>query len=166
MKGMVKIVLTTLMLLSAYFFYTSGKYEPVMLQDLTDSNVVSEAAYPKDKPLSANQADNILPVDVFPIAKVTTIKAIGHTIEEAMAEQSNELDAKKDKATETSVDGMGGYYEEYALAPEDEVAQFLDQGPIGVVDTNAQGTGFTDEFMVSEGDVLMDVESVKKGTKQ
>jgi hypothetical protein len=172
MKGMIRIVLTTLMLLAGYFFYTSGKHEPVMLQDLTDSPVVYEAAYLEDKPLSANQADNIVPVDVFPIAKVTTIKAVGLITKEAMAEQSNALDAKKDKATETSMDGVdgmdgiGGYYEDYTLAPEDEVAQFLDQGPIGVVDTNAPGPGFTDEFMASEGNLLMNVESVKKGVKQ
>jgi hypothetical protein len=64
------------------------------------------------------------------------------------------------------MDGIGGYYEDYTLAPEDEVAQFLDQGPIGVVDTNAPGPGFTDEFTdeftASEANLLMIVESVKK----
>ena len=169
MKGIIGMVLTALMLLSVYFFYVSGKHEPVMLQDLTDKPAVSEAAYPKGKLLSVPPADNIIPVDGFSIAEVTPIKAVGHIIQEAMVKQSSGLGAEKDKATETgvdSVDGMGGYYEAYALAPEDEVAQVLDQGPIGVVDTNAQGPGFANEFMASEGNVLMNVESVKKGAKQ
>ena len=61
---------------------------------------------------------------------------------------------------------MGGYFDENALAPEDEVAQILDQGPIGIVDANALGPGDSDEFMSSKGNMLMDVELMKKGAKQ
>jgi hypothetical protein len=73
--------------------------------------------------------------------------------------------AKKDKTAETGMDGMGGYYEAYALAPEEEVAQVLDQGAVGVEDTHAVGPGGADTLQPSEGNMLMNVKSVNNGAE-
>lgn len=150
MKGMIGIVVTALMLLSVYFFYVRGKHEPVVLQGLTVSPMVSEAAYPKGKPLSGPEVDGIINGDDFTSVEVTTNKAVG---------------AKKDKTAETGMDVMGGYYEAYALAPEEEVAQVLDQGAIGVEDTHAVGPGGAGSLHPSEGNMLMNVKSVNNGAE-
>ena len=155
MKGMIGAVVTALLMLSVYIFYVSGKHKPVVLQNLTDKPAVTEAAYFKDKPLSAPQVEaNQYVVDI-PIAATVAKKIdIPETVE-----------LIADPLYEKSVDGMGGYYEAYALGPEDEVSQVWVQGPIGELNPDAIAPGVGDKSRPTDDVFLMGAELSKSGTE-
>jgi hypothetical protein len=155
MKGLIGKVVTALMMLSVYFFYVSGKHKPVVLQDLTDKPVVSEAAYSKGKPLSAPQVSESQQVVGFPIKGTAPKKNVIPSIAELIA----------DPLYDKGVDGMGGYYEEYALGPEDEVSQFWEQGPMGEINLNAIAPGVGEVSMLPDDIFLMGAEPSESGTK-
>lgn len=56
---------------------------------------------------------------------------------------------------------MGGYYEAYALGPKDEVSQFWDQEPKGVINPNAISPGVGDEYIPTDDVFLMAAEPSK-----
>jgi hypothetical protein len=155
MKGLIGTVVTALMMLSVYFFYVSGKHKPVVLQYLTDKPVVSEAAYSKDKPLSEPQVNESQQVVGFPITWSAPKKSVIPVTAELIA----------DPLYDKGVDGMGGYYEEYALGPEDEVSQVWDQGPMGEINSDAIAPGVGDELMQTDDVFLMGVEPSEGGTE-
>jgi hypothetical protein len=153
MKGMIGIIVTALMILLVYFFFYSAEDETIILQDLTDSPFVVDTAYLKDKQLPVLQVDDKVHAVNSLVTKPTPKKAVSQVTVEFVAEQLSDM----------GMDAMGGYYDEYAIAPHEEVAQIEYRGPIGKVNPNAVPPG-VEELIVSDNVVYMKTQPAEKGT--
>jgi hypothetical protein len=151
MKSIIGIVVTTLIIVSAYFFI-SGDDGRIFLRDLASSSMDTDSIYVEYKPLENIRRDDTANLDNLLIAEGMAKKDISQA-------QKN---FTPNEVFTSGIDGIGGHYDENALALEDEVAQTLDQGPIGDVSPNALAPEAGDEFMPLEGDSSMESEPVKK----
>jgi hypothetical protein len=151
MKSIIGIVVITLIIVSAYFFISEDDGR-IVFRDLANSSMETDSIYVEYKPLENIRRDN-------------TANFENLLVSEGMAKKDISQAQKNFTPNEvftSGIDGIGGHYDENALALEDEVAQTLDQGPIGDVSPNALAPEAGDEFMPLEGDSSMESEPVKK----
>lgn len=125
MKSIIGIVVTTLIIVSAYFF-TSGDDGRIVLMDLASSSMDTDSIYVEYKPLENIRRDDTANLENLLVAEGMAKKDISQA-------QKN---FTPNEVFTSGIDGIGGHYDENALAPEDEVVQTLDQGPIGDVSPN------------------------------
>ena len=153
MKGTIGISVAALTMLLVYFLFYSAQEETILLQDLTNSLLPADAAYLKDKQLPVLQVDD-------------KVDAINSLITQPMPKKVlSQVEFVAEQLSETGVDAMGGYYEEYAIAPEEEVAQIWDLGPIGKVNPNAVLPGVGEQLIVSDNVDYMKTQPIEKGTE-
>lgn len=144
LKIKIGLLITLLLMLSAYFFYQNVNDDPLVLRELPENSTVSSADVPIDRSLADLELGGPETTVILPDKKVVAAPF------------------KKKLSVESSVfntDDIGGYYDEHALAPEDEIAQVLESGPIGkeVVYTKE----FGDEIMSTEEHLSMQAEPVE-----